>query len=178
MTREVGERIAVVEVKQEVADQRHEVLVRTVDRMANNVVAMQGEANADRELMRETLRVIAATHSKIERVLDGVQHTTRDTDEIAAQLVTAIPEIRLRSADAAADARRAADATGRVLLSPPAEKSGPVKAFVGLADRVVKAPVTKILALAVLVFALAAGSVGVVFVLQEVRAIKARLNKE
>lgn len=171
--RDTGERLAVVEVRQEVADDKIEALARTVERMANNVVAMQGEANADRELMRETLRVIAATHAKIERVVETVQRSTRAQEEIAAQLQTAIPEIRLRAGDAATEARRAADATGRVQLAAPAERTGPVKAIV---RTIFRAPAAKILAVAALVIALGIAAGAMVAVYQEMHALKARLG--
>lgn len=152
---DLRERVAVLEARQESNE-------KIVERLANVVLQFQAEANADRQVHQ--------------RVLGVVERQARASEEIAAQLVTYLPRIDLRAGDAAADARRAADATGRVVLSPPAEKSGPVKAIVGVADRVIKAPATKILALAALVVALAVAAGAGIAVYQEVRALKARLG--
>ena len=152
---DLRERVAVLEARQE-------SLERLIERVANSVLQQQAEANADRKAQ--------------ERVLVVVERQARASEEIAAQLVTYLPRIDLRAGDAAADARRAADATGRVLLSPPVEKSGPVKALVGVVDRIVRAPATKILALAALVVALAVAVGAGIAVYQEVRALKARLG--
>jgi hypothetical protein len=196
VTREVGERLAVLEVSQE-----H--LEKAATTIANNVIKMQGEANADRELMRETLRVVAATHQKLERVLEQSQATNRHAEKIAGDNETYLKQIHAavgaakdfagKAADAAEDAAdkaddaaqaaaRAADATGRIPLVPmpiptlaPTEKSGSVAKVTKI---VFSAPVAKILAVSVLVIALAVGAAGAIVVLQEVRAIKARLGGE
>lgn len=194
MTRDLHERVAVVEVKQEVTEKQLQDLVRQVTTIANNVLQQQAEANADRELARETLRVIAATHGKVERNGERMERAAVATEKIAGDNETYLRQIHVavgaakdaagKAADAAEDAAdnaaRAAENTGRVPLlpvpiqvSPTAEKSGPAKAIV---QTIFRAPVAKILAVAVLVVALAIGAVGGIIVLQEVRAIKARLG--
>lgn len=185
--REPGERLAVVEVKQEAAEKQHSDLARQVTTIANNVLQMQAEGNSDRELMREVLRVIAATHAKVERNGERMERAAVASEKIAGdnetylrQIHTAVGAAKDAAEDAAEDAARAADATGRIPLvpmpiqiSPPTEKSGPVKSIV---RTVFRAPVTKILAVAVLVVALAIGAGAAIAVYSEVRAIKARLG--
>jgi hypothetical protein len=82
------------------------------------------------------------------------------------------------AAEASAQAFATREATGRVQLtaaSGGSEKSG---ATAKVAKIVFSAPVAKILAVSVLVIALAVGAAGAIVVLQEVRAIKARLGGE
>jgi hypothetical protein len=78
------------------------------------------------------------------------------------------------SREASAQAFATREATGRVQLTAAGvDKSGTVKS---IARAVFSAPVTKILAVAVLVFSLVVGAGVAIAVYQEVRAIRARMG--
>jgi uncharacterized coiled-coil protein SlyX len=156
---EMRERVAVLEAR---ADSNE----RLIERLTNVVLQFQAEATADRKVHERVLSVV-------ERNSEYTQRIARASEETNAKLETYLPAINLKAGDAAAEARRAADATGRVQLAAPAEKSGSVKA---IARVVFRAPATKILAVAVLVIALGVAAGAVVAVYQEMHALKARLG--